>query len=234
MFKKLFQKKPQYAILLERVLGFFPKQISLYQQAFKHKSVILSPENKAYESNERLEFLGDAILDSIISHYLFIKFPFKDEGFLTKIRARLVSRQMLNQLALKIGLKELVESNTEKESKSMYGDALEALIGAIYLDKGYPTTQRFVLEKLIGNHVNIDEVMSNETDFKSRVIEFCQKEKHQLEFIITEREDRNGKIYTATLLVDEVSKGSGSAHSKKKAEQLAAEQFFNAIHSSKD
>lgn len=217
-------------LLLERVLGFYPSQVSLYQQAFKHKSVVAT-SNKSYESNERLEFLGDAILDSVISHYLFIKFPFKDEGFLTKLRSRLVSRQTLNNLGVKIGLKELIETNIDKTAKSIYGDALEALIGAIYLDKGYPITQQFILEKLIGNHIDIDAVMSNETDFKSRVIEYCQKEKLLLEFILSEKEEGKNKIYTATLQIDKTTKGIGVAHSKKQAEQLAAEQFFKTISS---
>jgi len=229
LFKKLFKKKTQYQLILERVLGFFPSQISLYQHAFRHKSVVTIVEKKAYESNERLEFLGDAILDSVISHFLFIKFPYKDEGFLTKLRSRLVSRQMLNNLGVKIGLKELVETNIDKETKSIYGDALEALIGAIYLDKGYLVTQQFILEKLIENHVDLDEVINNETDFKSRVIEYCQKNKCKLAFILTEKEEGKSKIYIAELQVDGVKKGEGQAHAKKQAEQLAAAQFFNTI-----
>lgn len=218
---------------MERILGFYPKQISLYQQAFKHKSVIANSDNKSFESNERLEFLGDAILDSIISHYLFIKFPFKDEGFLTQLRSRLVSRHMLNTLGVKIGLKELLEANVEKKPKSMYGDALESLIGAIYIDLGYVKAQQFVLEKLLDNHVNINEVIDNETDFKSRVIEFCQKEKKELIFEITEQEEGNNKVYTADLQIDTISKGKGSAFSKKQAEQIAAEQFYKTFDSIK-
>jgi ribonuclease III len=226
---KLFKNKSQYAVQLKQVLGFFPSKISIYQQAFKHKSVLINSDTKPFESNERLEFLGDAILDAIISNYLFTKFPFKDEGYLTQLRSRLVSRKTLNNLGIKIGLKELLESNVEAASKSMYGDALESLIGAIYLDKGYKKAQEFVIQKLIGNHIDIDKVMSSETDFKSRVIEFCQKQKKEIEFIITEKEAGNSKIYNANLKINEVSKGKGSAFSKKQAEQLAAEPFFREI-----
>lgn len=224
--KKVF-KKNEFALKLERIIGFYPSQVSLYQQAFSHKSLTQNNKLQAFESNERLEFLGDAILDSIISHYLFSKFPKKDEGFLTKLRSRLVSRQMLNNLGLKIGIQELIKSNLEQESKSIYGDALEALIGAIYLDKGYVYAQRFVEERLLQNHVDIEEVIQTETDFKSRVIEWCQKEKLEFNFKVVEKEEGNEKLYTAELFIDQKLLGKGTAYTKKKAEQLAAEQLYN-------
>ena len=157
-FKKVFRKKDEYALTLERIIGFYPDQISIYKQAFLHKSIIQNTELQSFESNERLEFLGDAVLDSVISHYLYQKFPKQDEGYLTKLRSRLVSRHTLNNLGVKIGLQELMQSNLERASKSVYGDALEALIGAIYLDKGYSFTQTFIEEKLLQNHIDIVEV----------------------------------------------------------------------------
>ncbi len=225
--KRVFRKKDEFGLTLERIIGFYPHQISIYQQAFLHKSLTQNNQLKSFESNERLEFLGDAILDSIISHYLFNKFPKKDEGYLTMLRSRLVSRQTLNNLGVKIGLQELIKSNLDRASKSIYGDALEALIGAIYLDKGYGFAQKFVEEKLLQNHIDIDEVMQTETDFKSRVIEWCQKEKLSFDFEITEQEEKNEKLYTAVLLVNKEFKGKGIAFTKKKAEQLAAEQYYN-------
>ena len=228
-FKKVFRKKDEFALVLERIIGFYPNQALIYQQAFLHKSLTQNNELQPFESNERLEFLGDAVLDSIISHYLFNKFPKQDEGYLTKLRSRLVSRQNLNNLGVKIGLQELIKSNLERESKSIYGDALEALIGAIYLDKGYSYAQQFVEEKLLQNHIDIEEVIQTETDFKSRVIEWCQKEKLSFDFKITEQEENNEKLYTAELLVKKELKGKGSAYTKKKAEQLAAEQFYQKI-----
>lgn len=227
--KKIIRKKDEFALVLERIIGFYPHQISIYQQAFLHKSLIQKNELKSFESNERLEFLGDAILDSIISHYLFNKFPLKDEGYLTKLRSRLVSRQNLNNLGVKIGLQELIKSNLERESKSIFGDALEALIGAIYLDKGYPFAQKFVEEKLLQNHIDIEEVIQTETDFKSRVIEWCQKEKSNFDFKITEKEKSNEKLYTAKLMIDNELKGSGTAFTKKRAEQIASEQFYKEV-----
>lgn len=228
-FLKVFKKKDDYALKLERIIGFYPNQIALYRQAFLHKSIIKENELKPFESNERLEFLGDAVLDIIISHYLFNKYPFKDEGYLTRLRARLVSRQNLNQLGLKLGLKELIQAKLDKESKALYGDALEALIGAIYLDKGYRHAQAFVEEKLLQFHIDIDEVANTETDFKSRVLEWCQKEKISFEFVIQEKENGNDKLYEAMLYINGEMKGKGIASSKKKAEQIAAEAFYKTL-----
>ena len=176
-----------------------------------------------------MEFLGDAVLDSVISHYLYNKFPNQDEGYLTKLRSRLVSRQTLNNLGVKIGLQELMQSNLERASKSVYGDALEALIGSVYLDKGYAFAQKFIEEKLLQNHIDIEEVIQTESDFKSRVIEWCQKEKLSFDFKISEAEEKNERLYTAELLVNKVSKGKGMAYTKKQAEQAAAEKFYKVI-----
>ena len=229
IFKKLFRKKDAYALTLERIIGFYPHQISIYKQAFLHRSILHNTELQSFESNERLEFLGDAVLDSVISNYIYHKFPKQDEGYLTKLRSRLVSRQTLNNLGIKIGLQELMQSNLERASKSVYGDALEALIGAIFLDKGYVVAQKFVEDNLLQNHIDIEEVIQTETDFKSRVLEWCQKEKLSFDFKISETEERKGKLYVAELIVNDELKGKGSAFTKKKAEQAAAEQFYKEI-----
>lgn len=228
-FKRVFRKKDEYADILERIIGFYPHQVSIYKQAFLHKSIIQNNQLQSFESNERLEFLGDAVLDSVISNYIYHKFPKKDEGYLTKLRSKLVSRQTLNNLGVKIGLQELMKSSLDRASKSVYGDALEALIGAVFLDKGYTAAQKFVEEKLLQNHVDIEEVIQTETDFKSRVIEWCQKEKLNFDFKISEQEEKKGKLYLAELFVNEELKGKGSAYTKKQAEQLASEQFYMKI-----
>ena len=225
----VFKRKTEFALTLERILGFLPQHLQFYKQAFTHKSVIKDTDKQFFESNERLEFLGDAVLGTIVSHYLFNKFPFEDEGFLTQLRSRLVSRKTLNDLGLKIGLNEFVEAKLDKESKTICGDALEALIGAIYLDKGYSYAEKFVVQQLIQTHLDIDEIIQTETDFKSRVLEWAQREKQPLEFRITEREEKNTKLFTAELFINEACKGKGTAYSKKKAEQLASEQFFKEI-----
>ena len=225
----IFQKKSEFALSLERILGFSPKRLHFYHQAFTHKSVIKDSKQESFESYERLEFLGDAILDSIVSSYLFKKFPFKDEGFLTQLRSRLVRRKTLNDLGYKIGLKELIEAKLNRESKTIYGDAIEALIGAVYLDKGYVAAEKFVIEKLITLHINMEEVIETETDFKSRVLEWSQKNKKQLHYKISEQEENKSKLFTAQLIIEDEVKGKGSAISKKRAEQLAAEQFYKEI-----
>jgi ribonuclease-3 len=218
-----------YAEIIERITGVYPDQASIYKQAFLHKSIIQNNQLQSFESNERLEFLGDAVLDSVISNYIYHKFPKQDEGYLTKLRSRLVSRQTLNNLGVKIGLQELMQSNLDRASKSIYGDALEALIGAIFLDKGYVIAQKFVEDNLLQNHIDIEEVIQTETDFKSRVLEWCQKEKVSFDFKITEQEEDKGKVYLAELIVSNELKGKGSAFTKKKAEQLASEEFYAQI-----
>lgn len=227
--KKVFRKKDEFAQLLERITGFYPNHTAIYNQAFLHRSVIQNNQLQSFESNERLEFLGDAVLDSVISHYLFNKFPFKDEGYLTQLRSRLVSRKNLNNLGVKIGLQEVIKANLERESKSVYGDALEALIGAIYLDKGYSSAQKFIEENLLQIHIDIEEVIQTESDFKSRIIEWCQKEKLTVTFLISNLDINNEKLYKADLQVNGEIKGTGTAFTKKQAEQIAAEQFYKEI-----
>jgi len=230
LFNILFKKPSEFALKLERILGFKPKHIAPYHQAFTHKSIIQKNNLQLFESNERLEFLGDAIIESIVSAYLFNKFPFKDEGFLTQLRSKIVSRQTLNNLSIKIGLQNLLHTDVERESKTLYGDALEALVGAIYLDKGFAYAQQFVIEKLIKNHLDIAEILATETNFKSRVLEWTQKNKKQLSYHISEKEEGNTKLFAAELFIDNELKGTGIAYAKKQAEQLAAEVFFKEIN----
>ena len=205
-------------------LGIKTNEKEIYLRAVTHKSYNNST------NNERLEFLGDAVLDSVVSHFLFNKFPTKKEGYLTQLRARIVSRQNLNELGKRIGLKELINSKLDKETKSIFGDALEALIGAIYIDKGYEITQDFVHQKLLSNHIDLETLINTETDFKSRVIEWCQKEKCEIKFVVVEIEQNSIKKYSTELLIDGLKKGVGLAPSKKKSEQIAAQEFYNTLN----
>lgn len=177
------------------------------------------------DSNERLEFLGDAILSAVVADFLFKKFPYKDEGFLTKMRSKIVSRTQLNQLAVKLGLRELIESSMDKGGKNVAinGDAFEALIGAIYLDKGYKTANKFILTRIIQNHIDIDEVETKENDFKSKMIEWAQKEKKEIKFRFEEDTTEQEKKYLVQLIIDNEVMGEGLHFSKKRAEQIAAE-----------
>lgn len=217
--KKLFQS-------LNNILGFYPGNIALYKSAFRHKSAANKIKEGVKDSNERLEYLGDAILSAVVADYLFKKFPFKDEGFLTKMRSKIVSRSQLNPLAVKLGLKKFIESSLDRGGKnvSINGDAFEALIGAIYLDKGYKVTSDFILNRIIQPHIDIDEIETKENDFKSKMIEWAQKEKKELKFRFEEINIDQEKQYIIQLIIDNEVYGKGQHFSKKRAEQIAAEE----------
>ena len=222
----LFVKRPSeqdkdLARTLKSLLGFRPKNLDLYKLALSHASV-------SKESNERLEYLGDAILGAIIADLLFKKFPYKDEGFLSEMRSRIVKRDSLNTLARKIALDKLVVfKNASKRIgfKSIYGNALEALIGAIFLDRKYKTAEKFILNQLIKPHVDISEIISNNQNFKSILIEWAQKEGKEISFSIVNEEGSNhDKVFVSDILLDSKAISQGNGHSKKKAEQAAAEK----------
>ena len=214
---------------LKNVLGFYPKNIELYKQAFRHRSVC---KDKSQANNERLEFLGDAILSAVIGHYLFMRFPFKDEGFLTKMRSKLVSRTQLNHVAKKLGINTFVETNGDSgmRNSSVNGDAFEALIGAIYMDKGYKVADHFILNRVLSPHLDIDLIEQTETDFKSKFIEWAQKEKVPFEFRVKEEVGTGpDKQYVIELVWNNEIKGTGQHFSKKRAEQIAAEAAIELL-----
>lgn len=212
---------------LRQILGFYPKNFSLYNQAFTHKSVVNDSKENDRVSNERLEFLGDAILGAIVAEYFFQKFPFEDEGFLTKIRSKLVSRSFLNQLSVDIGLDTYLETSVSlNRSKSMFGDAFEALVGAIYLDTGYEQCKKFVVKKIIKDYVDIDELLATETNNKSKLIEYSQSKKISYKFQTTTVETGSIKFFKCELFVGTRDPIIGEGNSKKRAEQEAARLFF--------
>ncbi|MFA0963262.1 ribonuclease III [Roseivirga sp. BDSF3-8] len=220
---------------ISNIVGSKPVNITLYKLSLKHTSIARETTGGVKESNERLEYLGDAVLGAVIAEYLFMKFPFKDEGFLTDIRSRIVNRESLNQLAKKIGLSQLVEYDTRRKTplshKSLYGDTLEAFVGAIYLDRGYQFCRRFIIQKLIVPHYDLEEIIATNPNFKSVIIEWSQKENRDVRFEIINITDKNQyKEFTAQLFVDgdPVSKGHG--FSKKKAEQDAAKRACEALN----
>ena len=183
-------------------------------------------------SNERLEYLGDAVLGSIVADYLFKKFPYKEEGFLTEMRSRIVSRTQLNKLSKKLGFEKLVESEAfcNNHSKSLYGDAYEAFVGALYLDKGYSFARRIILKRIIEVHFDIEQLESQDTNHKSQMIEWSQKEKIPIEFkVVNEVGNGYGKQYIVELSVDGVSYGQGRDYSIKGAEQLAAAKAIERL-----
>lgn len=220
------ENEKKFKSSLKNILGFPPKNLSLYNQAFRHNSVAKEIKEGVKDSNERLEYLGDSVLNTIIAIYLFKKFPYKDEGFLTKMRSKIVSRAHLNQLAVKLGLNKFLLQNTDPGFKfsSMNGDAFEALIGAIYLDKGFAATQNFILNRLLKFHVDVEKILETETDFKSKLIEWSQREKKEVQFQVMDQSG-NGydKQFTIATAVNGEIVAQGQHFSKKKAEQLSAE-----------
>ncbi|GAB2765006.1 hypothetical protein GCM10027275_02830 [Rhabdobacter roseus] len=214
---------------IEHVIGERPSNLSVYQLAFRHTSASRETAIRGFrESNERLEYLGDSVLGMVVAEFLFTKYPYKDEGFLTEIRSRIVNRETLNQISRKLGLDHLIEYDGNRRGmsprSSMYGDALEAFVGAIYLDKGFRFTRKFIVGKLLA-HYDLDAIIQNNVNFKSIIIEWAQRENKEIRFeILEERGNRHHREFIAQLLVDEEPFTTGTGFTKKKAEQSAAEK----------
>lgn len=233
MFKKVYRKiraiprkgKEPY-LSFYNILGFYPHDISLYQEAVTHRSSPMLNKKGKWVNNERLEFLGDAILDAIVADILYKRFRNKKEGFLTSMRSRIVQRETLNRLSIELGLDTLIVTATRNltHNTSMYGDALEALIGAIYLDQGYRVAKKFVFETLIKEHLSIETVIQKEVDFKSRLIEWGQKNKVDVRFDIVETayDKYNNPVFKSIVYVCDFEAGAGEGFSKKESHQKAA------------
>jgi ribonuclease III len=229
-FLKISDKKTQASDkkivrALQTIAGFTPGNLELYRLATLHSSISKENKNGFKESNERLEYLGDAILGAIVADFLFKKFPFKDEGFLTEIRARIVNRESLNLLARKIGIANIVQfdqKNTQLQ-QSILGNTLEALVGSIYLDKGYIKCKHFVIQKLITPHYNLEDLIAFSSNFKSKLIEWAQREGKEVRFeMVSVQKGKLHKEFTAQVFVAGEQMGVGYGNSKKKAEQDAA------------
>ena len=184
-------------------------------------------------NNERLEYLGDAVLDAILSDYLFEKFPDATEGFMTKIRSRIVNRDILNQLAISMGINNILISNISsvQPTKNLYGDALEALIGSVFLDKGFRKTKKLFIRNVLNKYLDLEVIINTDTDYKSLVFEWVQKHKSNLIFTYNEEYDFNRKksVFSTTLIIDKEEMGEGHGSSKKEAEQEAASQAWKRL-----
>lgn len=203
--------------------------------AFRHRSVAVELKNGTKNSNERLEFLGDAILGSVIAELLFKMYPYKDEGFLTEMRSKIVSRSNLNQLAKRLGLDELIEFDTRilshsNKQGSLLGDTFEAMIGAIYMDNDYNFTRDFLITRIIKPHIDIHTLELTETNFKSKLIEWCQRQGKDVSFeLVANGEGENAKLFTVQATVDGENCGIGRDYNKKNAEKLAAEKSCDLL-----
>ncbi len=231
-----FLKKPLQLLLtpkdrrfiksIAEITGITPGNIHVYKLAFIHSSLA----DEQHQSNERLEFLGDAILSSIIADYLFQKFPYRDEGYLTDIRSKMVSRNQLNDLAHRLGIDKLVlynKSDTFLSKKSIGGNALEALIGAVYLDGGYELARRFIIKKIVLPHLDIQEVEVNHFNYKSKLLEFAQRSGQRLEYkLLSEIKSNRHTRFKIAVYVNGEEMGIGEDTNKKNAEKNAAQQAY--------
>jgi ribonuclease-3 len=218
---------------LVRLLGFLPGNLSLYKLAFIPKSAQQKNPSGNRLNNERLEYLGDAVLDAIVANYLFNRYPEGDEGFMTKLRARIVKRKNLDYLATKIGIPALLNSGFEAgtSSKHMYGNAFEALMGAIYLDRGFWAARKFFEKKVLKKHMDLVQLAKKDPDYKSRIIEWTQKNRVEITFESKEEhQPGKGPSFVSVIRLNEEEKGAGRGDSKKEAEQQAAKEALKNIH----
>lgn len=214
---------PSFAKQLENVLGIKPGNFALYQTALSHRSV----KEGADENNERLEYLGDAVLSAIIADYLFKRYPYKGEGFLTEMRSKMVNRQQLNEVALKMGLKKLTMYNkfdNALKSSQIFGNTLEAVVGAVYLDKGYRKTQQWVLKRIVIPHLFVEDLELIDINLKNKLIGWASKNGKALDFqTVNEKLENGRRIFTIAAVLDGEVLSEGKGFNKKDASQVAAQ-----------
>jgi len=222
-FFKANKKKSEFKTQLSNVLGFKPGDLNLYRTALSHRSV----REGADENNERLEFLGDAVLGSIVAHYLFMKYPYKDEGFLTEMRSKMVNRQQLNDVGIKMGLKKITFYNKFDNAlkiSQIFGNTLEALIGAVYLDKGYNKTKKWVEKNIISTHMFMDDLEAIEINIKNKLYGWANKGGKVLEFETLNEKFENGRrLFTIGATIDGELIAEAKGYNKKDASQIAAQ-----------
>ncbi len=234
-FKRIFfygkfgSKDKRLRHSIRSITGMRPINTELYHIATQHRSIAKENEKGFRESNERLEYLGDAILGAIIAEYLFKKYPYRDEGFLTEIRSRIVNRDTLNEVSRKMGVGEIVEYSGNGSSrmayKSLYGDTLEALIGAIYLDHGYSMTKKFIQKKLLRRYYDLDQILQTNLNYKSKIIEWAHRNGKEVHFEVSETTVKGkNRQFIAHVIIDGKPVSKGAGYSKKKAEQDAAKK----------
>lgn len=219
----------QLLLQLDHLLGFTPKRISYYRLALMHRS---KPEEQT-DSNERLEFLGDAILGAIVAEYLFKKYPYQPEGYLTELRSRIVRRETMNNVALRMGLNKMVQYNQNDRGLSrshIFGNALEALIGAVYLDQGFIKTRKFILNQLIKAYIDLDTMESTDTNYKNQLLSWAQRNSHTLTFdTVDEKMEGVRKLFVVGIMIDGEQVATGSGYNKKEAGQVAAKNALDKL-----
>ncbi|MFT5166461.1 MAG: ribonuclease-3 [Saprospiraceae bacterium] len=230
LYNYYFSPDKDLARRLRSLLGFIPANINLFKLAFYHKSTS-TEKLYAVQSNERLEYLGDAVLGTIVAEYLFKKYPNSDEGFLTKMRSKIVKRKSLNRIADKMGLDMLLnEYNNTRLSRSMLGNALEALVGAVYLERGYHGTKRYVINKILRSYLDVHELETFDDNYKSQLLEWCQKNGQTVAYKMLakykfEKRDR----FKVAVLIDGKKIATADDFNKKSAEQTASEKAMHLL-----
>ena len=229
----LFRKDKESYLCFYRMLGFYPRDIRIYEQALLHKSSSIKSDQGRLLNNERLEFLGDAILDAVVCDIVYQKFDGKREGFLTNTRSKIVSRESLNHVAEQIGLSKLIKFSTRHSAHNSYmgGNAFEALVGAIYLDRGYAYCKYFMEHRIIGQYIDLNRVSRKEVNFKSKLIEWSQKNKVELIFeLISQAVDEfNSPTFETEVVIEGIRTCKGKGYSKKESQQEAAHGVLNKI-----
>ena len=229
--KLFFRKEKALCRAFRNMLGFYPHNIDIYQEALMHKSMLAHAKSGTPLNNERLEFLGDAVLGAVVGEVVYHHFPRKREGFLTNTRSKIVQRESLGKLAAEIGLDKLVRCNEHNQTHNSYlaGNAFEALIGAIYLDRGYAYCKCFITDKILHQIIDIDKVAYQEVNFKSKLLEWCQKHKVSLEYILlTEtKADDGSPLFNTKVVINGYDCARGKGYSKKESHQKASK---NALH----
>ena len=232
----LFRKDKESYLCFYQMLGFYPHDIHIYEQALLHKSSSVKSDQGRLVNNERLEFLGDAILDAVVGDIVYQNFEGKREGFLTNTRSKIVSRESLNHVAEQIGLSKLVKFNTRHSCHNNYmgGNAFEALVGAIYLDRGYAYCKDFMEHRIIGTYIDLNKVSRKEVNFKSKLIEWSQKNKVLLSFELIEQslDEFNSPVFVTEVIVEGIHACKGKGYSKKESQQIAAHETLNKIKKS--
>ena len=229
----LFRKDKDFYFKLIGILGFLPGRVSLYRIAFTHRSASYRLKDGSLVNNERMEYLGDALLGAIAAEFIYNHYAHTDEGYMTKLRARIVKRKHLNSTAIKMGIPSLLSSQPHivNASKHLYGNALEALIGAIYLDRGYRGAARFFDRRMVRKHIDLISLEIRDSDYKSQLIEWAQKNKKEVLFFSHEEYNIAAKVpaFQSVVQVEQIECGTGSGDSKKEAEQQAARAALKGI-----
>ena len=225
-----FSSDKELAQTLKPILGFTPTSLDLFKRAFYHKSMN-SNKAKIDFNNERLEFLGDAVLSAIVAEYLFKKYPNKDEGFLTKMRSRIVKRKTLNEIAEKMGLDMVLSEYSQgRMSKTMLGNALEALVGAIYMEFGYSKTKRYLIKNVLMKYLDIHKLETTDDNFKSQLLEWCQKNNKTIKYkLISKYKQDKRDRFSVGVIIDGAQVSRSDDYNKKAAEQLASKLALDKL-----